>query len=367
MGQYRRLGASLDYRRERFTMDDAYVRAVMRFFVHLYKRGWIYRDNRIVNWCPRCATAISDLEVVHRDVDDVLAYVRYPLADGSGHVTVATVRPPTMLADVAVAVQPGRRTLRLARRTGGDRAAGRAAGADHRRRAGRDGLRHRRAQDHAGPRPRRLRDRPPARPRRADGDRPRRPHERGGRPVRRDVAGGGRPRDSRGARTLRAARARGAVPARGRPLRALRYAGSSRSSRCSGSARCGSSPRPPSRSSRTAVFASTHRSRARSTWTGWRTSGRGASRASSGGATACRCGTAPAARRSWPRPRPTTARTAATPTSGARRTSSTRGSRRRCGRSPRSAGRRRPRSSAPSTRARSTRPRGRSSSSGSRG
>ncbi len=106
MGQYRRLGASLDYRRERFTMDDAYVRAVMRFFVHLYKRGWIYRDNRIVNWCPRCATAISDLEVVHRDVDDVLAYVRYPLADGSGHVTVATVRPPTMLADVAVAVSP---------------------------------------------------------------------------------------------------------------------------------------------------------------------------------------------------------------------------------------------------------------------
>jgi valyl-tRNA synthetase len=106
MGQYRRLGASLDYRRERFTMDEAYVRAVMRFFVHLYRRGWIYRDNRMVNWCPRCATAISDLEVVHRDVDDVLAYVRYPLADGSGHITVATVRPPTILADVAVAVNP---------------------------------------------------------------------------------------------------------------------------------------------------------------------------------------------------------------------------------------------------------------------
>ena len=61
----------------------------------------------MVNWCPRCATAISDLEVVHHDVDDVLAYVRYPLADGSGHVTVATVRPPTILADVAVAVSPG--------------------------------------------------------------------------------------------------------------------------------------------------------------------------------------------------------------------------------------------------------------------
>ncbi|HEY8430209.1 MAG TPA: class I tRNA ligase family protein, partial [Sandaracinaceae bacterium] len=82
MGQYRRLGASLDYRRERFTMDDGYVRAVMRFFVHLYERGWLYRDNRIVNWCPRCATAISDLEVVHEEVDDTLVYFRYPLADG---------------------------------------------------------------------------------------------------------------------------------------------------------------------------------------------------------------------------------------------------------------------------------------------
>jgi valyl-tRNA synthetase len=106
MGQYRRLGASLDYRRERFTMDEAYVRAVMRFFVHLHERGWIYRDNRIVNWCPRCATAISDLEVVHDDVEDTLSYVRYPLAGGDGFVTVATVRPATILADVAVAVHP---------------------------------------------------------------------------------------------------------------------------------------------------------------------------------------------------------------------------------------------------------------------
>jgi valyl-tRNA synthetase len=106
MGQYRRLGASLDYRRERFTMDDAYVRAVMRFFVHLFRKGWLYRDNRMVNWCPRCSTAISDLEVVHEDVDDTLSFVRYPLADGDGHVTVATVRPATILADVAVAVHP---------------------------------------------------------------------------------------------------------------------------------------------------------------------------------------------------------------------------------------------------------------------
>jgi valyl-tRNA synthetase len=107
MGQYRRLGASLDYSRERFTMDDEYVRAVMRFFVHLWERGWIYRANRIVNWCPFHESAISDLEVVHEDLDDTLVYARYPLVDGTGHLTVATVRPATMLADVAVAVHPG--------------------------------------------------------------------------------------------------------------------------------------------------------------------------------------------------------------------------------------------------------------------
>ncbi|MDQ3893066.1 MAG: valine--tRNA ligase [Actinomycetota bacterium] len=106
MGQLRRLGASLDYRRERFTMDDDYVRAVMRFFVHLYGRGFLYRDNRIVNWCPRCASAISDLEVDHVEEDDTLTTIRYPLADGSSAIAIATVRPPTMLADVAVAVDP---------------------------------------------------------------------------------------------------------------------------------------------------------------------------------------------------------------------------------------------------------------------
>ncbi len=107
MGQFRRLGASLDYSRERFTMDEAYVRAVMTFFVRLWERGWIYRANRIVNWCPYHQTAISDLEVEHVEVDDTLTYARYPFADGSGWVTVATVRPATILADVAVAVHPG--------------------------------------------------------------------------------------------------------------------------------------------------------------------------------------------------------------------------------------------------------------------
>jgi valyl-tRNA synthetase len=106
MSQFRRLGCSLDYGRERFTMDDLYVRAVVRFFVHLYERGRLYRDNRIVNWCSDCRTSISDLEVEHIEVDDALTYARYPLADGGGHITIATVRPATILADVAVAVHP---------------------------------------------------------------------------------------------------------------------------------------------------------------------------------------------------------------------------------------------------------------------
>src|SRR5947208_4572664 len=106
MFQFRRIGASLDYRRERFTMDDAYVRAVNRFFAHLWEKGWIYRANRIVNWCPFHLTSLSDLELEHADVDDALTYARYPLADGDGHVTIATVRPATILADVAVAVHP---------------------------------------------------------------------------------------------------------------------------------------------------------------------------------------------------------------------------------------------------------------------
>ncbi|HLM94595.1 MAG TPA: valine--tRNA ligase [Gaiellaceae bacterium] len=107
MTQFRRIGASLDYRRERFTMDDDYVRAVMRFFVHLYEKGWIYRDNRIINWCPFHETSLSDLELVHVDVDDALSYITYPFVDGEGGVTIATARPGTIPGDVAVAVHPG--------------------------------------------------------------------------------------------------------------------------------------------------------------------------------------------------------------------------------------------------------------------
>ena len=106
MTQFRRIGASLDYGRERFTLDDGYTRAVMRFFVHLYRKGWIYRASRIIHWCPYHQTSLSDLELVHADVDDTLSTIRYPLADGSGHITVATARPATIPADVAVAVHP---------------------------------------------------------------------------------------------------------------------------------------------------------------------------------------------------------------------------------------------------------------------
>ncbi len=106
MFQFRRVGASLDYRRERFTMDEAYIRAVMRFFVHLYRKDWIYRANRIINWCPFHQTSLSDLELEHIEVGDVLTYARYPFAEGDGYITIATVRPATILADVAVAVHP---------------------------------------------------------------------------------------------------------------------------------------------------------------------------------------------------------------------------------------------------------------------
>jgi valyl-tRNA synthetase len=106
MGQFRQLGCSLDYSRERFTMDEAYVESVMTYFVRLWNAGWIYRANRIVNWCPYHQTALSDLEVEHVEMDDALTYARYPFADGSGAITIATVRPATILADVAVAVNP---------------------------------------------------------------------------------------------------------------------------------------------------------------------------------------------------------------------------------------------------------------------
>ena len=104
--QLKRLGASCDWSRERFTLDEGLSKAVIEVFVSLYEQGLIYRDNRLINWCPRCHTALSDIEVEHEDVEGKLTYIKYPLSEGGGHVTVATTRPETMLGDTAVAVNP---------------------------------------------------------------------------------------------------------------------------------------------------------------------------------------------------------------------------------------------------------------------
>jgi valyl-tRNA synthetase len=105
--QFQRLGASLDYEDERFTLDAGYHDAVLKVFVDLYERGCIYRDHYLVNWDPGSGSAISDLEVENRAVVDSLTYVAYPIKDSHETITVATVRPETMLADTAVAVNPG--------------------------------------------------------------------------------------------------------------------------------------------------------------------------------------------------------------------------------------------------------------------
>jgi len=104
--QMRKIGDSVDWSRERFTFDEGLSAAVRRVFVSLYDEGVMYRANRIINWCPRCHTALSDIEVEHEDDPGELTYIRYPFTDGSGYITVATTRPETMLGDTAVAVHP---------------------------------------------------------------------------------------------------------------------------------------------------------------------------------------------------------------------------------------------------------------------
>ena len=104
--QYQRLGASCDYERERFTLDDGYARAVRKVFVELYEKGYIYRDNYMVNWDPGSRSAISDLEVENREETDTLFSIAYPVEGSDRTLTVATVRPETMMADTAVAVNP---------------------------------------------------------------------------------------------------------------------------------------------------------------------------------------------------------------------------------------------------------------------
>jgi len=104
LNQFKKLGASMDWSRTRFTMDPDYQETVKNVFLHYHKKGWMYKAERIVNWCSRCATSLSDLELEYKEVESFLYYIKYPLKDGSGFVTVATTRPETMLGDSAVAV-----------------------------------------------------------------------------------------------------------------------------------------------------------------------------------------------------------------------------------------------------------------------
>lgn len=106
LGQLKTMGCSCDFSRTRFTMDKQYSEAVLEAFVHYYEKGYLYRDHRIINWCPRCKTSLSDLEVEHEEHHDHLWHIDYPLASGKGKVTVATTRPETMLGDTGVAVNP---------------------------------------------------------------------------------------------------------------------------------------------------------------------------------------------------------------------------------------------------------------------
>ncbi|MEW5705372.1 MAG: valine--tRNA ligase [Actinomycetota bacterium] len=106
INQLKRLGASCDWSRERFTMDEGYSKAVRRDFVQLYHEGLIYRDKYIVNWCPRCFTALADIEVEYKEQEGNLYYVKYMVKDSQDYITVATTRPETILGDTAVAVHP---------------------------------------------------------------------------------------------------------------------------------------------------------------------------------------------------------------------------------------------------------------------
>ncbi|WEV42908.1 valine--tRNA ligase [Lactobacillus sp. ESL0684] len=106
-GQWGKMGLSLDYSRERFTLDEGLSKAVRRVFVQLYNEGLIYRGEYIINWDPALQTALSDIEVIHQDDEGAFYHIKYPFADGSGYVDIATTRPETMFGDTAVAVAPG--------------------------------------------------------------------------------------------------------------------------------------------------------------------------------------------------------------------------------------------------------------------
>ena len=227
--QFKRLGASCDYEDERFTLDPPYARAVQKVFVDLYEKGLIYRDNRMVNWDPGSRSAISDLEVEDREVTDTLYYVDYPLESGHGSLTIATVRPETMLADTAIAVHPeDDRYTRLIGETAILPLVGRRLKiiADEyvKPEFGTGALKIT-----PGPRPERLRDRPRARPRGDHRDRRGRADDRGGR---RALRGHDGARGARGGRRRRCA-PRGGSPGPSSTSTASR----SRSAPASGSSR----------------------------------------------------------------------------------------------------------------------------------
>ena len=157
--QLKRLGSSCDWDRERFTLDEGLSRAVREVFVSLYEKGLIYRGYYLVNWCPSCRTAISDDEVEHVETKGKMYHYRYPLADGSGSVAIATTRPETMLGDTAVAVHPEDERYSGPRRQDALPAADGARDPDHRGCVDRQGVRHRGCEGHPGARPGGQRDR----------------------------------------------------------------------------------------------------------------------------------------------------------------------------------------------------------------
>lgn len=178
--QFRRLGASCDWSREHFTMDETLNRAVVETFVRLYEKGLIYRGNRIINWCPHCRTALSDAEVEYEEQSSFLWHIRYPAEDGGEGVVVATTRPETMLGDSGVAVHPqderytalvGKRVILPHSQPAHPRGGGRICGPR---------VRHGRGEDDARARPERFRGGQAAQP----GGHPRhwrrRHHEQGG-------------------------------------------------------------------------------------------------------------------------------------------------------------------------------------------
>ncbi len=202
-----RLGASCDWSRERFTLDPGLSRAVREVFVRLYEKGLIYRGEYMVNWCPRCQTALSDLEVEHTETQGHLWHIRYPVNGATGRfVTVATTRPETMLGDTAVAINAkDARYFDLHGKTVRSAADG-SRDPHHSRRSRRPRIRHRRGEGHPRARSQRFRSRQAPQSAAHQGHRRKRPHDRRSRPLRRP-------------RPLRSPPPRGRRPGEPRPAR----------------------------------------------------------------------------------------------------------------------------------------------------